>query len=120
MAAYRKDADPASHWNTTKYEVMRHVLMAKSGVTSYNMTIHYSFWGSGLSYILTITTPPEKYPGKNMLGKLLCEIRSLSKKRYTVRSGQAPEAGYFEAEIAYDGGAQPLTSSTNPTSTSEM
>ena len=35
------------------------------------------YWGSGLSYNLTITTLPENYPGKNMLGKLLCEIRLL-------------------------------------------
>ena len=30
IAASIKDADPSSHWNTTKYEVMRHVLMAKA------------------------------------------------------------------------------------------
>ena len=30
LAASIKDADPSSHWNTTKYEVMRHVLMAKA------------------------------------------------------------------------------------------
>ena len=77
------------------------------------------YWGSGLSYNLTITTLPEKYPGKNMLGKLLCEIRLLLKKRSAVRNGEAPETGKFQDESAHDGGVQPSTSSTTPTLISE-
>ena len=108
LSASIKDADPSSHWNTTKYEVMRHVLMAKAEsseslceylLESDNKPLVEAtsdmYWGSNLSYNLTITTLPEKYPGKNMLGKLLCEIRLLLKKRSAVRNGQDPEAGKF-------------------------
>ena len=77
------------------------------------------YWGSGLSYNLTITTLPEKYPGKNMLGKLLCEIRLLLKNRSAVRNGEAPETEKFQDESAHDGGVQPSTSSTTPTLISE-
>ena len=34
------------------------------------------YWGSGLPFNITVTTTPDKYPGKNMIGKLLCDIRS--------------------------------------------
>ena len=50
-----------------------------------------------------------------MLGKLLCEIRLLLKKRSAVRNDQTPEAGKFQDEFAHDGGVQPSTSSTTPT-----
>ena len=54
-----------------------------------------------------------------MLGKLLCEIRLLLKKRSAVRNGAAPETGKFQDESAHDGGVQPSTSSTTPTLISE-
>ena len=125
IAASIKDADPSSHWNTTKYEVMRHVLMAEAesseSFSEYLLESHNKllvettsdmYLGSGLSYNLTITTLPEKYPGKNMLGKLLCEIRLLLKNRSAVRNSEAPETGKFQDESAHDGGVQPSTSST--------
>ena len=34
------------------------------------------FWGSWLPFNITVTTTPDKYPGKNMLLKLLSDIRS--------------------------------------------
>ena len=54
-----------------------------------------------------------------MLGKLLCEIRLLSKKCSAVRNDQAPEAGKFQDKFAHDGEVQPSTSSTKPTLISE-
>ena len=41
------------------------------------------FWGSGLNYNLTLTTLPGQFPGKNMLGKLLVELRNELKRRAT-------------------------------------
>ena len=38
-----------------------------------------SFWGSGLPYNITITTDHRKYPGKNKLGLLLGELRTMLK-----------------------------------------
>ena len=38
-------------------------------------------WGSGLTYNLTLTTLPDQFPGKNMLGKLLVELRNELKKK---------------------------------------
>ena len=68
---------------------------------------------------MIITTLPEKYPGKNVLGKLLCEIRSLLKKQTTVRNGQATEAVQFQDEFAHDRRKPHSTSSTTPTLISE-
>ena len=130
LAASIKDADPSSHCNTTNYEVMRHVLMEKAQSSESfceyllesdnKLLVEATFdmdWGSRLSYNLTITTLPEKYPGKNMLGKLLCEIRLLETS--SVINGQAPEARKFQDEFAYDEGVQPSTSSTKQTLISE-
>ena len=34
------------------------------------------YWDLGLPFNITVTTTPHKYPGKNILGKLLSDIRS--------------------------------------------
>ena len=34
------------------------------------------YWSSGLPFNITVTTTPDKYPGKNMFEKLLSDIRS--------------------------------------------
>ena len=69
LAASIKDADASSHWNTTKYEVMRQILMAKAEsserlceylLESDNKLLVEAtsdmYWGSGLGYNLTIAT----------------------------------------------------------------
>ena len=90
IASQIKDQDPTSNWNLIKYDVMREVLMAKINtnpdIKSYlyesgdkqlvEASANDLYWGSGLPFNITVTTTPDKYPGKNMLGKLLCDIRS--------------------------------------------
>ena len=89
IANYVKDPDPTSHWNTIKCDVMRHVLRAKAESndefrqhllnTGNQLLVEASasdsYWGSGLTYLLTTTTLSEMLPGKNMLGRLLVELR---------------------------------------------
>ena len=90
IATEIKSNDPESPWNQKKYNVMREVLIAKinSNVTFKNLLLASHdrmiaeasetdlYWGTGLPYKISITTKPEMYPGKNMLGKLLVELRS--------------------------------------------
>ena len=77
-------------WENSRYGVMKKVLLAKAETNQQfrdellgsgdTLLVESSasdlYWGSGLSYNLTVTTHPDFYPGKNSLGKLLCEIRS--------------------------------------------
>ena len=90
IASQIKDQDPTSNWNLIKYDVMREVLMAKINtnpdIKSYlfesgdkqlvEASANDLYWGSGLPFNITVTTTPDKYPWKNMLGKLLSDIRS--------------------------------------------
>ena len=69
---------------------MREVLMAKINTNQDLMSYLYEsgdkhlvkasandlYWGSGLPFNITVTTTPDKYPGENMLEKLLSDIRS--------------------------------------------
>ena len=97
IASQIKDEDPNVNWHVIKYDVMRDVLMAKINsnqeIKAYLMSTgdrllveaspSDSFWGSGFSHALTRSTLPEKYPGKNMLGRLLCEIRDTLRNQGT-------------------------------------
>ena len=79
IAAVIKNSDPSSHWNLVKYDVMRQVLRAKAESSEVfrqhlldtgdkclvESSVTDNYWGSGLSYNLTITTLPELWPGKN-------------------------------------------------------
>ena len=90
IASQIKDQDPKSNWNLIKYDVMREVLMAKINtnpdIKSYlyesgdkqlvEASANDLYWGSGLPFNITVTPTPDKYPGGNMLGKLLSDIRS--------------------------------------------
>ena len=90
IAAVIKNSDPSSHWNLVKYDVIRQVLRSKAESSEVfrqhlldtgdkclvESSVTDNYWGSGLSYNLTITTLPELWPGKNKLGKLLAELRN--------------------------------------------
>ena len=90
IAASIKDSDPYSEWNLKKVDIMREVLNAKiNSSEEFRKELSESadkllveasatdtFWGSGLNYNLTLTTQPDQFPGKNMLGKLLVELRN--------------------------------------------
>ena len=90
IASQIKDQDPTSNWNLIKYDVMSEVLMAKINtnpdIKSYlyesgdkqlvEASANDVYWGSGLPFNITVTTTPDKYPVKNMFGKLLSDIRS--------------------------------------------
>ena len=76
-------------WAEKRYDVMKTVLREKAKcskkfrnellTSGEHLWVECSatdlFWGSGLSYGLTITTDPGHYPGQNHLGKLLGVIR---------------------------------------------
>ena len=95
IAASIKDSDPYSEWNLKKVDIMREVLNAKINSSEEfrkeliesadKLLVEASatdkFWGSGLTYNLTLTTLPDQFPGKNMLGKLLVELRNELKKK---------------------------------------
>ena len=51
------------------------ILMEK-GYTLAEATSH-PFWASGLGPEMTLCTPPERYPGLNMLGKILMDEREI-------------------------------------------
>ena len=90
IATEVKDDNPDSKWNQMKLSVMKEVLTAKlqSSVDFKNYLLstdnrilveaspYDNYWGSGLPFNVTCTTKPECFPGKNMLGNLLCELRS--------------------------------------------
>ena len=76
------------NWHTIKFEVMREVLQAKAASsekfrdallqTGDKILVEArvdDVWGSGLTYELTMSTDPYKYPGSNKLGVLLGEVR---------------------------------------------
>ena len=102
IAAVIKNSDPSSHWNLVKYDVMRQVLRAKAESSEVfrqhlldtgdkylvESSVTDNYWGSGLSYNLTITTLPELFPGKNKLGKLLTELR-MELRSHLVTDGES-------------------------------
>ena len=80
--------DKHSDWHNMKCTVMKDVLRAKleSSETFKEALIKSGdkklvearvddFWGSGLTYNLTLNTRQDKYPGSNKLGVILCELR---------------------------------------------
>ena len=56
-------------------EVFRQHLLDTGDKYLVESSVTDNYWGSDLSYNLTITTLPELFPGKNKLGKLLAELR---------------------------------------------
>ena len=80
--------DKHSDWHNMKCTVMKDVLRAKlessqpfkealikSGDKKLVEARVDDFWGSGLSYNLTLNTRQDKYPGSNKIGVILCELR---------------------------------------------
>ena len=80
--------DSSSNWHNIKCDVMKEVLSAKmkcskpfrdaliaSGTKVLVEARLDDFWGSGLTYNLTLNTHPDKYPGSNQLGLILSELR---------------------------------------------
>ena len=90
VASQVKGNNSICDWENIKYGVMKKVLLAKANSSNQfcdellgsgecllvESSSRDPYWGSGLSYHMTVTTHPDYYPGKNYLGKLLCEIRS--------------------------------------------
>ena len=105
IASEIKSDDPSSNWNLMKYEVMREVLQAKiesspkfkqelldsNDQLLVEASATDTFWGSGLTYNLSLTTLPDKFPGKNMLGKLLMQLRAEVRAQQLITK-TAPEA----------------------------
>ena len=94
---------PDSSWHNIKYDVMRKVLIAKmkcskhfrdellqSGTNTLVEAREDSFWGSGLPYNITLTTDHRKYPGKNKLGLLLGELRTILKNDHLMFDQNQP------------------------------
>ena len=54
----------------------RNALIESKGYTLAEATSH-PFWTSGLGPEMTLCTPPERYPGLNMLGKILMDEREI-------------------------------------------
>ena len=80
---------PDSEWHHQKYNVMEKVLIAKAEAsaefraallqTDDKLLVEArpdEWWGSGLSYSLTLTTKPVFYPGNCWLGEILMNLRA--------------------------------------------
>ena len=85
-----KDIPDDEAWDIIKLEVMSDLLKIKlESCPDFKETIIQTgdgvlaeatgdlFWASGLSPDLTLCTRPSNYPGRNELGKLLMELKSL-------------------------------------------
>ena len=89
IAAVIQNSDPSSHWKRVKYDIMRQVLRAKAESSEVfrqhlldtgdtylvDSSVTDNYWGSSLSYNLTITRLPDLLPGKNKLRTLLADLR---------------------------------------------
>ena len=76
-------------WNDIKADVMYEILEAKAACSAvfcealktedpqvvFVEAVYDDFWGSGLPYIETCTRSPGKWPGSNMMGRLLSKLR---------------------------------------------
>ena len=85
-----------------KYDVVHNVLIAKSCTSEHFKdellatcnkllceALIDEFWGSGLSYNLTIRTKPEHWPAANNLGKILMNARADLRKE-DLKENQSP------------------------------
>ena len=76
-------------WSEQKVDIMYEILTAKAACSvefrlalkeedpqvTFVEAVYDSFWGSGLPYLETCSTSEGKWPGTNMMGKLLSKIR---------------------------------------------
>ena len=76
-------------WSERKVDIMYEILTAKAACSvefrlalkdedpqvTFVEAVYDSFWGSGLPYLETCSTNEGKWPGANMMGKLLSKIR---------------------------------------------
>ena len=76
-------------WNDIKANIMYEILEAKAACSAvfcealkiedpqvvFVEAVYVDFWGSGLPYIETCTRSPGKWPGSNMMGRLISKLR---------------------------------------------
>ena len=99
-------------WSEQKVDIMYEILTAKAACSvefrlalkeedpqvTFVEAVYDSFWGSGLPYLETCSTSAGKWPGANMMGKLLSKIRGNlqsipePKHAHTVPSREKPQS----------------------------
>ena len=99
-------------WSEQKVDIMYEILTAKAACSvefrlalkeedpqvTFVEAVYDSFWGSGLPYLETCSTSEGKWPGANMMGKLLSKIRGNlqsipePKRSHTVTNSEKPQS----------------------------
>ena len=98
-------------WSEIKVEVMEEVLRSKidenddikqhlidtGDMDLAEAVIGENFWGSGLPKKATANTDPEKWPGENMLGKMLMKMRDSENLKEQSQNHQETETAERES-----------------------